>query len=132
VSKSWKILPRPGSRISERGHFQFVSGDLRFQEPEVVAKELPEVADYLNELEDTLASQATELSNVKEQLRSLREDLSQFSTFEQICNSGMLRNFKIDSESEFAKVILKLLQQTMELQINHLTERSDRGLRSVS
>jgi hypothetical protein len=132
VSKSWKILPRPGNRISERGQFLLTAGDPRFFDAAVLANELPEVAHYLNELEETTASQATELSNVKEQLRSLREDLSQFSTFEQICNSGMLRNFKIDADSEFAQTILKLLQSTMELQINHLKGSTDRGLRSVS
>jgi len=74
----------------------------------------------LNYLEELVLSLTAELAKVKEKERSLREDLTQFSTFEQICNSGMLRNFKIDSESDFAKVILSLLQQTMELQISHL------------
>lgn len=132
MSQSWKILPRPGNRISERGQYLFKAGDPRVYDASAVERELPEVAHYLNELEELTASQAAELSNVKEQLRSLREDLSQFSTFEQICNSGMLRNFKIDSESEFAQTILKLLQSTMELQIHHLKAETGRGLRSVS
>jgi chromosome segregation ATPase len=77
----------------------------------------------LNDLEATKARLEVELSEVTKTVRSLQEDLNNFSTFEQICNSGMLRNFKIDSESEFAQVILKLLQRTMELQISHLQQK---------
>lgn len=76
----------------------------------------------LNDLEASKARLEAELTEVTKTVRSLREDLNNFSTFEQICNSGMLRNFKIDSESEFAQVILKLLQRTMELQITHLQQ----------
>jgi len=81
---------------------------------------LNETCDLLNNLEATIAQQRAEMLEVTEQLKSLRQDLTSFSTFEQICNSGMLRNFKIDSESDFARTILSLLQRTMELQISHL------------
>lgn len=84
---------------------------------------LRQTSDLLNVLEVTVTALAAELSQVQELMRSLREDLHNFSTFEQICNSGMLRNFKIDSESEFAQTILSLLQRTMELQIHHLEVR---------
>jgi chromosome segregation ATPase len=81
---------------------------------------LEELAETLNDLEASKAQLEADLTDVLETCKSLREDLSNFSTFEQICNSGMLRNFKIDSESPFAQVILRLLQQTMELQLSHL------------
>jgi hypothetical protein len=76
--------------------------------------------DYLVQLEESRAKLEAELQEVKNQVKSLQQDLISFSTFEQICNSGMLRNFKIDPESEFAQTILELLKQTMELQIGHL------------
>lgn len=82
---------------------------------------LDEICDTLNFLEEDKARLVTELQESRESLSSLRQELQHFSTFEQICNSGMLRNFKIDSESDFAQTILKLLQQTMELQISLLT-----------
>jgi hypothetical protein len=82
------------------------------------------ICDLLNEHEATIAQQRAEMLKVEEQLKSLQEDLKSFSTFEQICNSGMLRNFKIDSESDFAQTILSLLQRTMELQISHLHQKS--------
>lgn len=81
---------------------------------------MEELVSLLNGLETAKAQLEAELTEVQETCKSLREDLSNFSTFEQICNSGMLRNFKIDSESPFAQVILRLLQQTMELQLSHL------------
>lgn len=91
-------------------------------QPEVAEQRihLEQMADYVTELEATRARLEAELLEEKKVCKSLREDLSNFSTFEQICNSGMLRNFKIDSESPFAQVILRLLQRTMELQISHL------------
>jgi len=82
--------------------------------------EMGEVEDLLNDRERTIAQLEADLTEVTKTCKSLREDLSNFSTFEQICNSGMLRNFKIDSESDFAQTILQLLQRTMELQISHL------------
>jgi len=85
------------------------------------------LAETLNNLEEQKHALITDLLKVKETQRSLQEDLRNFSTFEQICNSGMLRNFKIDSESPFAQVILSLLQQTMELQISHLQSRRQDG-----
>jgi len=87
--------------------------------------DLQRILDVLNTLEEARAYLKAELQEVEETCKSLREDLSNFSTFEQICNSGMLRNFKIDSESEFAKVILSLLQRTMELQIDHLQAETE-------
>lgn len=83
-------------------------------------KNLEQTSDLLNSLEVSKTRLEAELSEAQKTLKSLREDLSSFSTFEQICNSGMLRNFKIDSESEFAQTILRLLQRTMELQISLL------------
>jgi uncharacterized coiled-coil protein SlyX len=93
-----------GSRLSQQDH----------------RNNLNEICDFLNEREATIAQLRAEMLEVTKELGSLRQDLTSFSTFEQICNSGMLRNFKIDSESEFAKTILNLLQRTMELQISHL------------
>lgn len=90
-------------------------------------KSLERVAHQLNELEAQKHDLIAELLKVRETERSLREDLTNFSTFEQICNSGMLRNFKIDAESPFAQVILSLLQQTMELQLSHLQKEHTNG-----
>jgi hypothetical protein len=81
---------------------------------------MDEVVNMLNDFDEARADLEQKLHDVQEDNRSLREDLKIFSTFEQICNSGMLRNFKIDSSSDFAQVILRLLQRTMELQISHL------------
>jgi chromosome segregation ATPase len=81
---------------------------------------LEQIAAHLNDLEAELAQRNADLQEACETIKSLRQDLNNFSTFEQICNSGMLRNFKIDSESPFAQTILSLLQRTMELQISHL------------
>lgn len=78
-------------------------------------------AKTLNDQEATIAHLRGELLESEKLRKSLSEDLSQYSTFEQICNSGMLRNLKIDSESPFAQTILSLLQRTMELQIAHLS-----------
>jgi len=104
-----------GFRWHSGTHLQFTQSDRKwFQD------RMDRITDQLNTYEATIARLETELTSVHETARSLREDLVNFSTFEQICNSGMLRNFKIDSESEFAQTILNLLQQTMELQINHL------------
>ena len=75
---------------------------------------------YVNELEEAKHNLETELLKERELRISLQEDVRQFNTFEQICNSGMLRNFKIDSEGDFGRTILGLLQKTMELQIDHL------------
>jgi hypothetical protein len=83
---------------------------------------LEQMAILLNELEASKANLEAKLTEVLKVNESLRQDLSNFSTFEQICNSGMLRNFKIDSESPFAQTILSLLQRTMELQISHLSD----------
>lgn len=92
---------------------------------ESVQEQLRAVAKHLNELEIRAHNQAVELQEGREKLASLLEEVKLFSTFEQICNSGMLRNFKIDPESDFAQVILGLLQRTMELQIDTLVgERS--------
>jgi len=85
---------------------------------------LSKVPTLLNELEESKAQLEAELQRTCEIAESLRKDLVHFSTFEQICNSGMLRNFKIDSESDFAQTILKLLQQTMELQIQLLSAQA--------
>jgi len=97
----------------------------QFPKPEIAQHRhhLEQIADLLNEQEATIARLSQELSEVLKDCKSLREDLSSFSTFEQICNSGMLRNFKIDSESPFAQTILSLLQRTMELQISHLSDQ---------
>jgi hypothetical protein len=81
---------------------------------------LEEVANKVLYLETKVATQETQMREDRAELASLREEVKLFSTFEQICNSGMLRNFKIDPEGDFAQVILGLLQRTMELQINHL------------
>ena len=78
------------------------------------------VANSLNDLEEEVARLRSRLVEEQKLRMSLQEDVRQFSTFEQICNSGMLRNFKIDSESDFAQTILSLLERTMELQIGHL------------
>lgn len=91
-----------------------------------VEDDLQEVRDRLNYLEAKVADLEPRIAKEVEHRRSLQEDLLKFSTFEQICNSGMLRNFKIDSDSDFAQVILELLQQTMELQIGHLQQRIPR------
>jgi len=104
-----------GSRWRSGTHLQFTQSDRDW-----FNDRLERLTDQLNTYEETIALLEAELTSVHETARSLREDLVNFSTFEQICNSGMLRNFKIDSESEFAQTILNLLQQTMELQINHL------------
>jgi len=87
-----------------------------------VRESLTETAQHLTSLEEHAANLERQLSEERILRKSLQEDLRQFSTFEQICNSGMLRNFKIDSESDFAQTILGYLQQTMELQINHLKQ----------
>ena len=126
-SKHWRLLPRPGHRVSSTGRFLTKAGDPSTLAPEMVRKELGEISDYVNELEARNTAIEVELTEVKEQMRSLRQDLHSFSTFEQICNSGMLRNFKIDAESEFAQTILGLLQKTMELQIHHLSEVANQG-----
>jgi hypothetical protein len=84
------------------------------------------VAAYLNELEATKHRLEAELQEEKKLRISLQEDVRQFNTFEQICNSGMLRNFKIDPEGDFGLTILSLLQRTMELQIQHLGKTVDR------
>jgi len=102
-NEHWRV-GSPGSWISQQGH----------------RDNLNKTCDLLNDQEATIARLRAEMSEVTKELGSLREDLKSFSTFEQICNSGMLRNFKIDSESPFAQTILNLLQRTMELQISHL------------
>ena len=79
-----------------------------------------DIAAKLNSLEEEVARLESRLVEEQKLRMSLQEDVRQFSTFEQICNSGMLRNFKIDQESDFAQTILSLLKQTMELQIEHL------------
>ena len=89
---------------------------------ERVRESLTETAQHLTNLEAHAATLEEQLAEERKLRKSLQEDLRQFSTFEQICNSGMLRNFKIDSESDFAQTILGYLQQTMELQINHLRQ----------
>jgi hypothetical protein len=96
------------------------SGNRRTLEDFQGSQEL--AAKTLNDQEATIAHLRAELLASEQQRRSLLEDLSQYSTFEQICNSGMLRNLKIDSESPFAQTILSLLQKTMELQISHLSD----------
>jgi len=78
------------------------------------------IAAKLNSLEEEVARLESRLVEEQKLRMSLQEDVRQFSTFEQICNSGMLRNFKIDQESDFAQTILNLLKRTMELQIGHL------------
>lgn len=104
-----------------QGNNRWWVGNLRSEvSQEDHRKNLEEICALLNDLEETTANQRAKLQEVEEKLKSLSEDLKSFSTFEQICNSGMLRNFKIDSESDFARTILNLLQQTMELQISHL------------
>jgi hypothetical protein len=85
---------------------------------------LEQTCDLLNSLEKTKAQLEADLTEAQKTLRSLQEDLSSFSTFEQVCNSGMLRNFKIDSESQFAQTILSLLQRVMELQISLLDPKT--------
>jgi hypothetical protein len=87
---------------------------------------LVEIALKVTTLEQRNASLEEQLREDRAELTSLREEVKLFSTFEQVCNSGMLRNFKIDPEGDFAKVILGLLQRTMELQITHLTGPQDR------
>jgi len=85
-----------------------------------IRNQLQEAANRMNYLENSKDKLERQVQEDKEELASLREEVKLFSTFEQICNSGMLRNFKIDPEGDFAQVILGLLQRTMELQINHL------------
>ena len=127
--RNWRLLPRPGIRVNSRGWFLTKAGNLSNLgiEDKGLQKELNEISDHVNDLEESEAKLEAELQEVKEQMRSLRQDLHSFSTFEQICNSGMLRNFKIDTESEFAQTILGLLQKTMELQIHHLSEVANQG-----
>jgi hypothetical protein len=83
-------------------------------------RNLREVASLLNLQNAKIESQAEELSEAKKLIKSLSEDLTQFSAFEQICNSGLLRNLKVDGESDFAQTLLGLLQSTLELQVSHL------------
>jgi len=94
---------------------------------EKTQENLNEVAKRLTYLEESKANLERQVQEDKEELASLREEVKLFSTFEQICNSGMLRNFKIDPDSGFAQVILGLLQRTMELQIDHLAGPQKRG-----
>jgi len=81
-------------------------------------------AAYLNELEAAKRNLEAALQEERKLRASLQEDVRQFNTFEQICNSGMLRNFKIDPEGDFGQTILSLLQRTMELQISHLGKQT--------
>jgi len=75
----------------------------------------------IQSLKNQLQSKDRKLLEKVELVASLREEATQVSLFEQICNSGMLRNFKIDSESPFAQRILQFLETTMELQVRTLS-----------
>lgn len=109
----WSIYPELGTyKVSFTESYQDPRGRTQ--------KNLNEIAKRLSKLEESKANLERQVQEDKEELASLREEVKLFSTFEQICNSGMLRNFKIDPEGDFAQVILGLLQRTMELQINHL------------
>jgi len=90
------------------------------REEQQTRKGLDEVVNLLNELEDSKRILEAELSKEKKLRKSLQEDLRQFSTFEQICNSGILRNFKIDAEGTTGQTILRMMLRTMELQLSHL------------
>jgi hypothetical protein len=128
----WSSVP------AEDGSRRWSVGWYSFESQSDYEGHLNKAVSRLNELEETTVSLSAKLAEEQALRKSLQEDLQQFSVFEQICNSGMLRNFKIDSESDFAQVILKLLQQTMELQVSHLTQRKasstekEPPLRSVS
>lgn len=95
----------------------------------------------LNDLEDRIRTLEASLTKEEEHRKSLQQDLRQFSTFEQICNSGLLRNFKLEAEGEIGQAILGMMLRTMELQLGHLQktlpgenspDREDLPLRSVS
>jgi len=88
-------------------------------------RNLEEVASTLNLQAARIESLGEELSEAKKLIKSLSEDLTQFSAFEQICNSGLLRNLKVDGESDFAQTLLGLLQSTLELQVSHLKARKN-------
>lgn len=116
----WTITP-------QQGVWKVGRSESNHRPQEQTLENLNEIAQRITKLEASKANLESQLQEDRAELTSLREEVKLFSTFEQICNSGMLRNFKIDPEGDFAQVILGLLQRTMELQINHLTGPSRTG-----